>query len=191
MFSPRSSGGYVHVARVVVGDAGRLAVLVALEDVKLHLGAEGKAVARVLGPLHGAAQQRAGVRLKGAAVGILYVAEEPDDLAVFGPPGQLCKRARVGVQEHIRAHLAAEARDGRGVYRDAGAEGPLQLRGHDGDVLLPPVHVAEGEAHELHVFLARVLYYLIGGVLHFAPDLSAVSKSKTEGNHSTLLPRYE
>ena len=112
-------GGYVHVARVVVGDAGRLAVLVALEDVKLHLGAEGKAVARVLGPLHGAAQQRAGVRLKGAAVGILYVAEEPDDLAVFGPPGQLCKRARVGVQEHIRAHLAAEARDGRGVYRDA------------------------------------------------------------------------
>ena len=184
-------GRDIHVARVVVGDARRLSSGVALEDVELHLRAEGKAVPGALGPLHRAAQQGAGIRLEGAAVGVLYITVEPHDLAVLRTPGQFCKSAGVGMQKHIRAHLAAEARNGRGVYRYARAEGPLQLRGHDGDVLLPAVHVAESEANELHVFLPRVLDYLIRGILHIASDLSAVSKSKTEGGHSTVIPYSE
>ena len=167
-------GGDVHVARVIVGYARGLPVLVPAEDVKLHLRAEGEAVARVLGLRRRLAQERAGVGLEGATVGVFDVAEHAHHLAVLRPPGQFCKRFRLGVQQQVRAHLAAEARDGRGIDGYARAKGPLQLRGHDGDVLLPAVYVAEGQAHKLDVLLLRVLDYLFRRIFHVESDLSGL-----------------
>ena len=76
------------------------------------------------------------------------------------PPGEDGDGRRVGVEEEVGADLPAEARDGRGVEGDAVGKGPLYLVGHDRNVFLPAVDVAEGKADELDVLLPDILHNL-------------------------------
>jgi len=62
--------------------------------------------------------------------------------------------------------LIAEARDGGGVDGDAVRKGPLQLLGHDGNILIAAVHITEGKADEFHILLLDILHDFLGRVFH-------------------------
>ena len=72
------------------------------------------------------------------------------------------------MKEQIGADLAAKAGNGRGVKGHAVGECPLELAGHDGDVFLLAVHVAEGQANELHILFLDKLDDLFRGIFHGA-----------------------
>ena len=156
----------VHISGAVAGCIGALAVGAVFEKIKLHLRAEGKAQPARLRLRGGALQKGARVPGRRRAVGVGHVAEHAHDAPGLRPPGEADERPRVRVEEKIGAHRAAEARDRRSVKRDAVAERALKLRRHDGDILLPPVSVAERKADKLHIRLTDIFHYLLRGVLH-------------------------
>ena len=87
----------VKVARFVVGCGGGFAVLIGLEQEKLALRAYVKAVAHIGGLLEHPAQRAARIADKGRAVGIVYVADQPRDLAVLRTPGQDGEGVQIGM----------------------------------------------------------------------------------------------
>ena len=159
-------GGGVHIAGPVVGKAGGIAVFIPLEQVELLLRTEEEGVPLLPGPGRCIPQQGPGVALKGPPVGIDDGAEHAHHLAVLRPPGQEHQSLRVGAQQQVGAGLVPEARDGRGVESDAVFKGSGQLRGHDGDIFLPPEHIAEGQMDKGHFLLQDVLEDLFFGILH-------------------------
>ena len=160
-------GGDVHVTRPVKGDIRCLAVLVGLEQIKLHLRAEGKGDSAFHRTLHGLLEQGAGVRLQSRSVRVGNPAEHAHHLPVFAPPGQGGERGGIGMQEEVGAYLAPEAGDGGGIYGDAVPKGAIQLRRQDGDVFLLSEDITEGQADEAHILLLHILaYFLFGKVRH-------------------------
>ena len=151
---------------MVIGLLGGFAQLVPLEEIELHLRTEGEGNAHVLGLTHRLTEQLAGVGLEGGAVGPDDAAEHAGHPAMVGPPGQQAQRGRVRLQKQVGAHLIAEAGDGRGVKGDAVLKRPVKLVGMDGDILLPPRQVAEGQADELDVLLRHILPDFLFGILH-------------------------
>ncbi len=94
-------GGDVHVAGAVVGDRGGLALLIGLEEIKLHLRAERKAYAQGCGALHRLFQQRAGVCFQRRPVGVGNAAEHAHDLPVFPAPGERGERSGIGAKKEV------------------------------------------------------------------------------------------
>ena len=73
--------------------------------------------------------------------------------------------------------LVSKAVNGRGIDGDAVLESPLQLLGHDGDVLVASVDVTEGQADKLHVLLLNVLDNFLWCIFHSTtPAFSIVSR---------------
>ena len=167
---------HVHIARLVEGFLGGLALLVQTEKVKLHLRTEAEFITLCRGVRHGPAQKGAGVSVKGRAVRVDDVAEHMRHPPALGAPGQLLQRVGVGAQEKVAALVHVKAADGGGVKGDAVVEGAGQLPRHDRHVALLAVNVAERHADELDVLLQNILHHFIAGVFHvmFAPSVSGI-----------------
>ena len=159
-------GGDVHVAGAVVGDRGGLALLIGLEEIKLHFRPKGKAHAQGCGALHRLFQQRTGVCFQCRPVGVGDAAEHAHHLPVLAAPGEGGEGAGIGVKKEVGAHLAPEARNGRGVDGDALTEGTFQFIRHDGDVLLLSEDVAEGQTDKAHIFLPHIFHNFLFGKVH-------------------------
>ena len=54
--------------------------------------------------------------------------------------------------------LIAEARDRRGVNRDAVFKSAGKFFRHDGNILLPAEYVAEGKTDKFYIFFADILH---------------------------------
>ena len=80
--------GNVHVTGMVIGNFGRLAVLVPLEQIKLHLCSEGKGQPGLFCILYRFLQQTPGIRSDHGAVRLGHGAEHPHHPPMFRPPGQ-------------------------------------------------------------------------------------------------------
>ena len=70
------------------------------------------------------------------------------------------------MEEQIGMHLIAEAGDGRGIDGNTVLKSPLQLLGHDGNILIASVYIAEGKADEFHILLLDILHDFLGRVFH-------------------------
>ena len=101
----------VHITCAVVGDAGRFAVLVPLEQIKFHLRAERKRNAALRRRIHCVLQDAPRVGCKRRPIRMQDVAEHPHHAPMIGPPWQHAERARVRLQKQIGVDLAAEARN--------------------------------------------------------------------------------
>ena len=91
----------------------------------------------------------------------------------------------IGVQNEVGAHLAAEAGNGGGVERNAEGKRPLQLVGKDGEIFLPPEHIAKREADELYILLSDVLDYFRCRVSHSR----TLQKCKNTGKEYNEIPK--
>ena len=145
--------GRLEVTAFVEGDAGRLSVLVPLEEVKLAFGSDGKGVAQLLRLGFGVLEQAAAVAGKAAAVGVLDVAEHADGPSLGGPPGHDGDGGGVGFEKKVRLVGVEESPDGRSVEADAIPERPLKLLAGDADVLHVAENVAERELDEPDILL--------------------------------------
>ncbi len=124
-------GSQVKVARLVVGLHGGEALGGPEEEEELGLGAGVHVVKpELLQPLNLALQHIPGVPLKGAAVGVGDVADEPGHPA----PGGVLHAVRqddegvvVGLEEHVRLLNAGEALNGGAVKHDLPVQGLLKL----------------------------------------------------------------
>ena len=158
--------GNVHVTGTVIGNFGRLAVLVQPEQIEFHLRSEGKGQSGLFGVLYRFFQQAPGVRADDGAVWLGHGAEHPHHPSMLRPPGQHTEGGRVRAQQQIRVDLPAEAGNGGAVDGDTVLEGPVQFLRHNGDIFLAARRVAEGHADELHVLLRRILLDLLNRILH-------------------------
>ena len=70
------------------------------------------------------------------------------------------------MEEQIGMHLVAEAGDGGSIDGNAVLKGSLQLLGHDGNVLIASVYIAEGKADEFHILLLDILHDFLWRVFH-------------------------
>ena len=156
----------VHIARMVVGDAGGLAIFIEAKQVELHLRAKRELNAPGAGICYRPLQDAPGIPLKGSAVRIGDVAEHPHHLALLRPPRKLDQCGGIRVKQQIGADLAAEALHRRGIKGDPVGEGALELTWHDGHVVLLSIDVAEGQADKLDILLLHELYHFFRRVLH-------------------------
>ena len=161
--------GNIHIARLIIGNLCGLSVFIPAEQVKFHFRAEGKGQTRRLRVRHGPFQKTACVRLDLRTVRPGHGAEHPHHPAMLRAPRQNAQCRWVRVQQQIGVDLPAEARNGGTVNGDAIPERPVQLAGHDGDIFLTSLHIAEGHADKLNVLLRRVLANFLRGILHTAP----------------------
>jgi hypothetical protein len=95
------------------------------------------------------------------------------------------------MQKQIRAEGSPEALDGRCVNGNAGLKGPLQLRGHNGQVFLPSAHIAEGQTDELHIRLLHVLHHFaLVEIRHgmSPPDFKSLKKQGGTGKRRSNPP---
>ena len=81
-------------------------------------------------------------------------------------PRQERQRGRIRVQEQIGVNLTAKSGNGGSIDGDAVGEGAGELAGHDRNVLLIAVDVAERHADELDVLFLDILHDLILCVFH-------------------------
>ena len=161
---PPVLGRDVHVARPIVGDFRGPSVLVRAEEVKGLLQAEEEGEPRLLRFPCRRSEQAPGVRGMGRPVRLRHGRIHPHHPAVLRTPGKDRQRRGIGAQG--QTGFPFKTADGGGIKRNPPVEGPLQLVGHDGNVLLPSVHVAEGQADELHVLFPHVLQHFVFCVIH-------------------------
>ena len=158
--------GNVHVTGMVIGNFGGLAVLVPLEQIKLHLCSEGKGQPGLFCILYRFLQQTPGIRSDHGAVRLGHGAEHPHHPSMLRPPGQHTESGRVRAQQQIRVDLPTEAGNGGAVDGDTVPEGPVQFLRHNGDIFLAARRIAEGHADKLHILLRRILLDLLNRILH-------------------------
>ena len=170
----------VHVTGTVVGFLGGVAVLIGLEQVELHFGAEGEGVALGLRLCHRFFQDRSAVRGERGAVRVSHLAEHPHHAADLRPPGECHQGGGIRMEEQVGAHRTAEAGDGGGIEGDAGGERLGQFTGQDGNVLLSSKNIAEGQADELHFHLTDVLHHFFSGIISHIMPLSRSLVGKRE-----------
>ena len=150
----------IHVAGAVDGLQGVLAVFILFKQVELDLRADLKGDPRIRRFLNGLFQQGPGISVKGRAVGIGDITEHVSHASPLGTPGQMGQGPGIGMQIQIRADVQAES-DG-----DAVLEGTGQLIGHDGDIPLPSVDIAEGKTDEFDVLFLNVVHDFFRCIFH-------------------------
>ena len=146
-------------------EVGRIASLVALEQVKFTFGAEFAGQIAFACAAYGLPEQETAVPGKGLAVGLTDFAVKAHDTSLTGPPGQDRERGGIGEEQKIASIRGSEARKGGCVKADALAEGTRQLAGHDRDVLLYAEDIAKGETDELDIIFLDELDGLARGVV--------------------------
>ena len=151
----------IHIARVIVGRIGAVAVIIRLEEIELHLGLKVEPIALLAGIFHGAAQQGARIRLDRFSVGIAKRAEHTDHLAVLGPQREDGNSIRFGMKPNVYSVIAAETRNVRSVDRIALFERSVELGGLDGYILLYAENIAKSKADELNVLFLDILHDLV------------------------------
>ena len=156
--------GHIHVARMVEGLGGGVAVHIGFEEVEFEFRPDLHGKPQVLGLPDGPAQQGPAVQGEGPPIGIADLAEHPDHLPPAGPPGHQGQGGGNGEEKQVRLHHAAEAPDGGGIKGNALGESALELLGHDGNILLSSGNVAECQADELHILLLHIGVNILFGV---------------------------
>ena len=167
IFAP-VQGRNVKITGLVEGAQGGAAPLVGLEQIKLTLRAQQKAVARPGRPLLRFLQQVTAVPLERPAVRVLDAAEKVAHTPFARPPGQQRKGIQVRHQEQIGLGHVRKARNGRGVEGDPALRRMGQLVCHDRDILLHAKDIAKSKADELDVALFKKLHQLCYGMAHKA-----------------------
>ena len=158
--------GHVHIARMVKGLSGGVAVGIGFKEVKFKFRPDLYGKTQLPGFPDGLAQQGPAVQGEGAAVGVADLAEHPHHLPPAGPPGQHRQGGGDGKQEQIRFRRVAEACHGRGIKGNALRKRTLQLLGHDGNILLPSGYVAEDQADELYILGLHIGEHIFFGIQH-------------------------
>ena len=176
----------VEIFAVVVGDGGRVAVLVELEQVELARGAHGQRVAGLARAAARLPQQIAAVALERRAVRVADVAVKANDAALCRAPRQHGKRGRVGEQQQVGCVNVEEAAQSGRVEMNAVFKGARQLGRLDGNILLVSENVAERQTDEFYVVFLNKLYDFAHGGIHtesllfFYPDRRKSSDCKGE-----------
>ena len=150
-------GRHIHISGAVERHVGRLALLVGLKEIELHLGSEAERKPLLFGFGDRVPQQNARAALEICAVRTADIAEHPHDSAVRRSPRKRRQRSGIGHKEKVALNLSAEALNRRGIERYSLGECARQLARHDGDVLRIAVDIGECKAYEFHVLLADVI----------------------------------
>ena len=144
-------GRGVHKAGVVERHIRRIAFAVIFKEVELASCPKIKYYTMELGNVNCFFQNSAAVDVEAAAVRAADVAVKAHDAPVHGAPRQQRHRGGIGHEKQLAVVLALEARDARGVDRDARFQRLRHQGGLDGDDLLAPENVAERQLDELDV----------------------------------------
>ena len=157
---------YVHIARFIIRETGRAAVIIQLEEIKFHLCAEDERRVQILCVADSAFQQSARIALKGSLIRISDVAEHPHHSSMLRPPRQDQQRVRIGMQQEIRMGFITKTVNGRRIESNAAGKCSGELSGHDGNVFLPAITVAEGQTDEFHIFFTHVQHDFFWSIFH-------------------------
>ena len=170
-------GAQVKVAGLVVGLGGGLALVIGLEQEELGLGAHIKGVkAHIFRFLQGALEHIAGIADEGAAVGVVYVADQPGHLAVVGLPGKDPVGLQGGEQVLVGLVDADEALDGGTVEHTLIVYRFFHLGGGDGHVFQLAENIGELQTDEFYILFPYHADDIFFGVRHDrGPFLSSKS----------------
>mgnify|MGYP001086109461 CR=1 FL=1 len=156
----------VKIAAYVQRNAGRVAVLVGLEQVELALAADVADKAHGAGTLDDGLQVAAAVALKRLAVGQGDVAVHADDAALGGAPRQHGGGVRVRPEHKVALLDVHEPGDGRPVEADTLGKGAGQLTGKKRNVFLVAENIAECQFCELNIVVLNKIENVLCGAFH-------------------------
>ena len=161
-------GAEIEIACFVRGPGGGQALLIRLEKEKLAFRAHIEGVTHAQRLLQNALERAARIADEGRAIGMVYVANQPGDLARLRPPGQNRIAVQIGAQVLVGFVDAHKALDGAAVDHDLVVHGLFNLGRGDGHVLQLTEDVRKLHADELHISLP-----------HQADDLFLAAHRKT------------
>ena len=156
----------IQIARLIIGNGRRVAMLVLLEEIELGGGTEPEFHLILLCAFHGLLQDHARIGVVSLAVCIYHITKHPDDPPAVRTPWKHCQGGRVRLQIQPSAVCVLKALDPTGADADPLMEGLLHLTGHHGNVLLHTEGIPKSQPDKADILFLYVSHYLFRCIVH-------------------------